>query len=79
MFNGNALMGAVSHTFESSMGNSNYKDFEFGKLLMETWGKKKERKKDNKGKCESQRTFLAAYKETLISYNQRTEIAKHQA
>lgn len=45
MFNGNALMGAVSHTFEISMGNSNYKDFEFGKLLMETWGKKKKERK----------------------------------
>lgn len=24
---GNALMGVVSHTFESFIGNSNYKDF----------------------------------------------------
>lgn len=32
-----------------------------------------------KSKCENQRASLAAYKETLISFNQRTEKAEDQA
>lgn len=33
---------------------------------------------DNKGMCESQKAFLAAWKEILISYSQRTIRAKDQ-
>lgn len=60
-------MGAVSHTFESFIGNSNYKNFGSGELLMGTINmREKKTTKDKKGTCKSQRAFLATPKETPL-------------
>ena len=56
----------MSHTFESFIGNSNYKDFGSGGLLMGTINMRKKTTKDKKGTCKSQRAFLATRKETPL-------------
>lgn len=72
-------MGAVSHTFESFIGNSNYKNFGSGELLMGTINmRKKKQLKTKRGHVKARGPSWQHLKK-LLSYNLRAERAKDQA
>ena len=73
-------------SFRDSGRNGNYKGYGAGCLLLvviDTLEKEKEELRvinhQLKAKCESQRVFLAAHKETLISHSQRVGLTKDQS